>query len=38
MVKDHDHGNAESPQNTSKGHLIEIQKYLMHGPKLLSVM
>jgi len=38
MVKDYDHGNVESPQNTSKGHLMEIQKSLMCGPKLLSVM
>ncbi len=29
MVKDYDHGNVESFQNTSKGHPIEVLKSFM---------
>jgi hypothetical protein len=29
-VRDHDYGNTNSPQNTSKVHPIEIQKSFMH--------
>jgi hypothetical protein len=31
MVKDHNHGNVESPQNTSKSHPMKIQNHLCMG-------
>jgi hypothetical protein len=37
IEKDHEHGNVESPQNISKGHLMEIQKSFMSGPRFSSV-
>ncbi len=36
-MKDHDHGNVESPQNTSKGRPLEIQKSFMCEHGLSSV-
>jgi hypothetical protein len=39
MVRDLDHGNVESPQNTSKDHhLMKIQKSFMCEFRLSSVM
>jgi hypothetical protein len=37
MMKDHDHGSVESPQNKSKGRPMEIQKSFMCEHGLLSV-